>query len=126
MKGVKFYLKCIYNSLENGSLKFYLRYIYKSIEYRGFLNTIVIMGSGIFFDLKYRTKTHVPVNLNSLKFESDNKKYGVQYEGVNSYIFNTIFQRLSDHGYKFGDLRFIDFGCGKGKALMLASGFFQD
>jgi len=123
MKGVKFYLKCIYNSLENENLKFHLRYINKSLEYRGLLNTMVVFGSAFFFDLKYRTKTHKPLNLNSLKIESENKKYGVQYEGVNSYIFNTIFQRLGSYGYKFDALRFIDFGCGKGKALMLASRF---
>lgn len=103
-------------------IKFFLGHIYKSIKIRGFINTIAVLRLNIAFDLKNKTDTWFPVGLHCLKVVGKNKKYGVTYQGVDSFVFKSVFQKLNRD---FTNSTFVDLGCGKGKALILASDFFQ-
>jgi len=103
-------------------IKFFLGHIYKSIKIRGLINTIAVLRLNIAFDLKNKTDTWFPVGLHCLKVVGKNKKYGVTYQGVDSFVFKSIFQKLNRD---FTCSTFVDLGCGKGKALILASDFFR-
>jgi len=48
------------------------------------------------------------------------KKHAVKYEASNQIFFKKLFKNIEWH---FKDSTFVDFGCGKGAALVYASGF---
>jgi predicted RNA methylase len=72
------------------------------------------------FDEMLGVDTKGPVGLWHLKIRSDNLQDAIRYEGVNPSIFR---QAMSNLGENFSDFTFIDLGCGKGRALLLAKEF---
>jgi predicted RNA methylase len=90
----------------------------RTIRKRGFLNTLRYAYYDFLFDLRYGTETVNVVELEGLKIESENKEHGVQYQPVTAYIFNQLFSQLN---IDFENSTLVDFGCGKGRALILAS-----
>ena len=96
-------------------------FLYNSSQKRGFINTLIMIYNEKKFDLKYKTKTTGIIELNSLEIVSENRGNGVRYEATNSLIFSNIFQKL-DRNFK--DSIFIDFGSGKGRAIMMAADYY--
>jgi len=72
------------------------------------------------FDETLGVDTKGPVGLWHLKIRSDNLQDAIRYEGVNPSIFR---KAMSNLGENFSDFTFIDLGCGKGRALLLAKEF---
>jgi predicted RNA methylase len=72
------------------------------------------------FDEMLGVDTKGPVGLWHLKIRSDNLQDAIRYEGVNPSIFRKAMSNLAEN---FSDFTFIDLGCGKGRALLLAKEF---
>jgi predicted RNA methylase len=72
------------------------------------------------FDKKLGVDTRGPVGLWHLRVRSNNLQHAIRYEGVNPDVFR---RALSEIGESFTGFSFIDLGCGKGRALLLANEF---
>jgi len=72
----------------------------------------------LFFDRKFGTNTAGRVELDDLHIESNNKEFGFRYQGVLPDIFREMMSKLP---IKYENFVFIDFGSGKGRALLLAA-----
>ena len=72
------------------------------------------------FDRKYGTDTSRVIPLKDLTIQSKNVKEGVWYEPMSVEVFRQIMNHLA---INFGEFEFIDFGSGKGRALLLASDY---
>jgi SAM-dependent methyltransferase len=73
---------------------------------------------GFLFDFKHNVKTASDVDLQDLKIDSPNLKYGVKYAGSDPKFLREIFDNLA---LRFEDFVFVDLGSGKGRALLIAS-----
>ena len=72
-----------------------------------------------FFDIKYKTDTLSMVKLEHLFIHSNNKKRGIGYQPTRVLPLRRLFKKLNIPGGRV----FIDFGCGKGRVLLIASEF---
>jgi SAM-dependent methyltransferase len=72
------------------------------------------------FDRSLGVDTKGPVGLWYLQIESDNVRDAIRYEGVNPSIFRKALREIHDD---FESFTFVDLGCGKGRALLLANEF---
>jgi hypothetical protein len=72
------------------------------------------------FDARYGIDTAGVVHLRSLEIDSTNRDFGVRYEGTNPDWFRDLIGALP---IDYRDFAFVDFGAGKGRALVLASEF---
>lgn len=70
------------------------------------------------FDLKHGVDTSGIVHLRGLGIESSNAAFGSYYEGIDPRLFKRIVDSLE---IKHENFHFIDFGSGKGRAILLAS-----
>jgi len=73
----------------------------------------------ILFDLKNGTDTRTVTELNDLYIISSNKKKGWKYESTPILALQKLFSMLIIPNNSI----FVDFGCGKGKVLIIASEF---
>lgn len=72
------------------------------------------------FDQEFGVDTFGVTLLSGLTIESDNKLLGLEYEGTPVRSFPGM---LADLPEDLGDFVFVDFGSGKGRALLLASDY---
>jgi SAM-dependent methyltransferase len=72
------------------------------------------------FDKSLGVDTKGPIGLWRLRVRSNNLPHAIRYEGVNPDLFR---RALSKIGENFNGFSFIDLGCGKGRALLLANEF---
>ena len=72
------------------------------------------------FDREHGVDTARIVHLQALEIESDNRELGVRYQATNPDLFR---ERIADLPIDHSRYVFVDFGSGKGRALMLASEF---
>jgi hypothetical protein len=72
-----------------------------------------------FFDQRHGTDTKTDVSLSSLEIDSENKARGHRYHACPAYFFRAVLDRLN---INHSDYTFVDFGSGKGRALLIASG----
>lgn len=75
------------------------------------------------FDAERAIDTAGTVILDRLSITSANRKYGISYSAVDPRHFYLYIDELIDLGLHLEDFSFIDFGAGKGRALILASEF---
>ncbi len=90
-----------------------------SIERRGLVKTLKIIYFTLedyFFDIKHGTDTAGCIQLTDLEIDSENQNRGVRYEPTKTRPFRKLLTILKIPA----DNVFVDFGCGKGKVLMLA------
>ncbi len=70
------------------------------------------------FDSRFRVDTAGSMALEELAIDSDNKSHGVYYEPTPPHVFQHILSKLDiDHR----EFEFVDFGCGKGRVVLLAT-----
>jgi SAM-dependent methyltransferase len=69
-------------------------------------------------DRRFGTETSGWVQLDELNFESDNKAFGVIYMATPARLFFKSMEYLPND---LGDYTFVDFGCGKGWAMLNAA-----
>ncbi len=72
------------------------------------------------WDFRHHVETRKPLALCDLAISSPNVPFGRHYEATDPAVFRAILQRLSIEYERF---TFIDFGSGKGRAVLLASDF---
>ena len=97
-----------------------LKKILKDIYRKGLIDAVKIYLLKIetrIFDYKYNVNTHKDSYLKDLKFDSINKKEAFNYETVAIFSIKKI---LNNIDINKNDI-FIDFGCGKGRVLLIAS-----
>lgn len=70
------------------------------------------------FDKRHGTDTSSEVKLDRLSVDSTNVKFGIPYSATPAEVFERCF---SDTPIRHQDFTFVDFGSGKGLAVMLAS-----
>lgn len=70
------------------------------------------------FDKRLGVDTKGPVGLWHLRIRSNNLQDAIRYEGVNPDLFRRALSEISEN---FNGFSFIDLGCGKGRALLLAN-----
>jgi SAM-dependent methyltransferase len=95
------------------------RFIY-SLRHEGFKGTYIKLAD-VFFDLKYKTETRARLELENLTIEGDNKKRGVQYWPTGIFPLRKMFKKITP--LIDGNSVLVDFGCGKGRVLLVASEF---
>lgn len=94
------------------------RMVFRNISKVGFATTIQYVTSDLLFDFKYGVETINTVMLDELEINSPNKAHGRYYEGTNVYVFKKMFSLVEIDA---SNSCFIDFGSGKGKAMLLAA-----
>ena len=78
----------------------------------------MIAGVGHFwFDLRYGTDTCDPLRLSDLRISSPNKGYGVDYSATKPRVFARFMKLVP----LLPASVFVDFGCGKGRVMLLAA-----
>ncbi len=101
--------------MDNG----YLREFLHTVNREGFVQTLQHVKSTILdtaFDLQYGTNTVLWEKLGDLDIPSKNRDRGVDYHPTRT----RPFRHLMDHLNIPQDNVFVDFGCGKGRTLLLA------
>lgn len=95
----------------------YTYYFLRSLFLRGILNTFKLLSYEGKYENRLGIKTHHIVNLDQLTLAGDESHENHHYQGASYYILFSIFKQISE---KFKSKTFIDFGCGKGRALFAA------
>jgi len=88
------------------------------IRDRGLLNVFRYIYYDFMFDSRFGIDTINVITNEDLIVDSNNKQYGGMYQGIPVLMFDEIMAQLK---INFQKSTFIDFGSGKGKALLLAS-----
>lgn len=95
----------------------YIYYFFRSLYYRGFVNTVKLLTHESKYEKKLGIKTHSIVNLHNLTLAGENSDQNHHYQGASYFILFSVFGQLPAN---VKDLPFIDYGCGKGRALFVA------
>ena len=95
----------------------YTYYFFRSLYYRGLVNTFKLLTYEGKYEKQLGISTHSIVNLDQLTLDGDNSDQNHHYQGASYYILFSIFEKLPLH---LKNKPFIDFGCGKGRALFVA------
>lgn len=95
----------------------YIYYFFRSLYYRGFVNTFKLLSYERKYEKQLGINTHSIVNLDKLTLAGEDSKQNHHYQGASYYILFSIFEKLPIETRIFP---FIDYGCGKGRALFVA------
>lgn len=95
-----------------------VRMVFRNMLKVGLVTTAQYVISDLIFDLKYRVETINTKMLDELEIDSPNKAHGRYYEGTNAYVFKKMFSQVKVNA---PNSCFIDFGSGKGKAMLMAA-----
>lgn len=96
--------------------------LFDSLRKRGIVNTFLVSLSYLFdhlFDIVHGTDTHTFVELDSLGVDAARKEHAHMYQPTFGAPLRTLLKKLNIPKDKV----FVDLGCGKGKVLLVASGF---
>ncbi|MBL4657147.1 MAG: class I SAM-dependent methyltransferase [Flavobacteriales bacterium] len=96
----------------------FLQNIVRSIQNRGVFGTFKYVWYDLAFDMKYGIKTLGRTQLEGLTTKGSNVSSGHAYQGFSYLYFKEIMKHLP---VKVEESTFIDFGCGKGRILIMAS-----
>jgi len=72
------------------------------------------------FDCKYRVDTAGIISTENLKIDGPSAAHAVHYQATQPVLLE---EALADLRLNYTEYTFVDFGCGKGKVLLLASSF---
>jgi SAM-dependent methyltransferase len=95
----------------------YFYYFIRSIYYRGFINTLRLLSYEQFYEKKLGIHTHSIVHLKHLTLAGNNSDENHHYQGASYDVLFKIFQKLPLNIHQY---TFVDFGCGKGRAIFVA------
>jgi SAM-dependent methyltransferase len=97
--------------------------VFGSFSKRGVVATLSLLLPEVLFDLRYGTDTFATVtNLELSDVTSQNKPIGIPYQGTNPKLFMDTFHEISTKlSRDFSQETFVDFGSGKGRALLMAA-----
>jgi 16S rRNA G966 N2-methylase RsmD len=92
--------------------------VFRNISKVGFVTTLRYVISDLIFDFRYQVDTINTKMLDELEIDSPNKVHGRYYEGTNAYVFGQVFSHVK---IDLSNSCFVDFGSGKGKAMLMAA-----
>lgn len=92
--------------------------VFRNFSKVGFFATFQYVISDFVFDYKYKVDTINTKMLDEMEIDSPNKVHGKYYEGTNVYIFKKMFSHVEIDP---SNSCFVDFGSGKGKAMIMAA-----
>lgn len=95
----------------------YIYYFFRSLYYRGFVNTFKLLSYEGKYEKQLGINTHSIVNLDKLTLAGEDSDQNHHYQGASYFILFSIFKKLPPETRNFP---FIDYGCGKGRALFVA------
>lgn len=95
----------------------YTYYFFRSLWYRGIVNTFRLLKYENSYERKLGINTHRIENLANLTLAAGESEQNHHYQGASYYILFSVFGNLPP---EVKHLPFIDYGCGKGRALFVA------
>lgn len=95
----------------------YTYYFFRSLYYRGLVNTFKLLSYENKYEKQLGINTHSIVNLDKLTLAGLSSEQNHHYQGASYYILFKVFEKLPNQLKNKG---FIDFGCGKGRAIFVA------
>lgn len=95
----------------------YTYYFFRSLWYRGIVNTFRLLKYENSYERKLGINTHRIENLANLTLAAGESEQNHHYQGASYYILFSVFGNLPP---AVKQLPFIDYGCGKGRALFVA------
>lgn len=96
----------------------YTAFAWNFMHRHGMRYSVGLLWRELRFDLRYRVDTVSPCELNSLSIIEGTLEGSVQYQGADPRLVQELFDLLAP---KSRDSTFVDFGCGKGRVLILAA-----
>lgn len=96
----------------------YINYFIQSIKNRGCLFTLKLMYYELTCERQTGIKTLQIENLDGLTLFGSDVHHAHHYQAASYYILNELFSALKSENNSQG---FIDFGCGKGRAMIVAA-----
>jgi 16S rRNA G966 N2-methylase RsmD len=95
--------------------------VLRSIQKRSLLDTILYMFYELYFDFKYNVETRKTVALPDIHdIPSSVKLNSIWYQATPYYFLRQSFARIA---HELKGACFLDYGCGKGRVLLLAAEF---
>lgn len=85
------------------------------------LNKVVDVAADGLFDLRYGVETQAWAELGALSIRGDNRDQGARYQPTHVWPLRRMLRTLQSQFPPGG--AFVDLGCGKGRALMIAAEF---
>lgn len=104
----------------------YFKDLFGSFRKRGVYGTLRLLLPELLFDWRFGTDTFRLVSREDLNshVKSSNKTFGGGYQGANSYLFGRAMSEARKvFGENFNASTFVDFGCGKGRAILMATDY---
>ncbi|MEI6311060.1 MAG: class I SAM-dependent methyltransferase [Bacteroidota bacterium] len=96
----------------------YIYYFFRSIRYRGFIFTLKLLYFEFYYERKLGIKTLQIANLESLNTINNDYENNHHYQGASYYVLSILFKKIKKYST---DKTFIDYGCGKGRVLIMAA-----
>jgi len=96
----------------------FLRQFISSAAHRGWKRTLAIAAYELWYERKFHANTGVIVPAEQLDVDAEARSHSRDYF-PSSYLF--IHEALSQYGFDWRGRTFIDFGCGMGRVLLVAS-----
>lgn len=96
----------------------YIKGIFNSFEQRGILPTFRFLLYELIFEWKYKVDTIRIIEMDQLDIKSENKSLAEQGQSTNYYYFTKI---LDIANIDYENSVFVDYGSGKGRALLMAA-----
>jgi SAM-dependent methyltransferase len=87
---------------------------------RGLINTLKVLYSRYWFQLRYGINMNLSTGQAGVEQANPKESGHVRYEPICHFSFNRMMEHLE---WNFRESTFIDYGCGKGAAILLASRF---
>ncbi len=84
----------------------------------GFRYSLALFLREILFDLRHRVETVAPIELSALSIPDKKCSASSRYQGTDPRLVEEIFAKLPQAAK---ESTFVDYGCGKGRVLMLAA-----
>ncbi len=95
-----------------------LRDVWRSIKKRGLKDTLLLIYFEFYFDFKYKSETLKIIELADLNDVKATKAYSERYQATPYYFLRKPLLKLRN---EVKGSSFLDYGCGKGRALLLAA-----
>lgn len=100
------------------TLRKYIGFAHTHLRTHGFRYSISLLSREIAFDLKHRVETFAPKEVSEHSAPLGPHEYAVQYQGADPKLVADLLALLPTEAVK---TTFIDYGCGKGRVLILAA-----
>lgn len=95
----------------------YIYYFFRSLYYRGFRNTYKLLKHEATDEKKLNINTNRIINIQQLSLAGKFSREHHPYQGASYYILYLLFNKLPK---ALKETTFVDYGCGKGRALFVA------